>query len=161
MDRTVPHLLPHLNGIKLWRAEDPKFAVLFVFRLHLFFFIIIPQLLYAQAVPRMARLLRRLQRCFRRKPMRFFTFFLLYLMAGSLVFLHAVFSSDNSTQLNIAWNVARGSAGGVGKGTHGTTGQTGLSWTKDSTERGSDHTKSWNPDPKARTIKESDDGRGE
>ncbi|XP_048855564.1 WSC domain-containing protein 2-like [Brienomyrus brachyistius] len=109
----------------------------------------------------MARLLRRLQRCFHRKPGRFFTFFLLYLTAGSLVFLHAVFTNDNAAQPNVAWNVARGSAGGVGKGTHGKTRLTAVSSMKNSTvhERGSDHTESRNPDLKARTIKESDDAR--
>ncbi|XP_028852978.1 sialate:O-sulfotransferase 2 [Denticeps clupeoides] len=44
----------------------------------------------------MARLLLKVQRYFRRKPVRFFSFILLYLTAGSLVFLHSSFSSDRS-----------------------------------------------------------------
>lgn len=39
----------------------------------------------------MAKLWFRFQRYFRRKPVRFFTFLVLYLTAGSLVFLHAGF----------------------------------------------------------------------
>ncbi|XP_072520960.1 sialate:O-sulfotransferase 2 [Salminus brasiliensis] len=42
----------------------------------------------------MARALLKIQRYFRRKPVRFFSFILLYLTAGSLVFLHSGFSGD-------------------------------------------------------------------
>lgn len=42
----------------------------------------------------MARPLLKIQRYFRRKPIRFFSFILLYLTAGSLVFLHSGFSGD-------------------------------------------------------------------
>uniref|UniRef100_A0A8C1MIM3 WSC domain containing 2 n=1 Tax=Cyprinus carpio TaxID=7962 RepID=A0A8C1MIM3_CYPCA len=47
--------------------------------------------------PIMARPLLKIHRYFRRKPVRFFSFILLYLTAGSLVFLHSGFSSDTST----------------------------------------------------------------
>uniref|UniRef100_A0A671QVZ9 WSC domain-containing protein n=1 Tax=Sinocyclocheilus anshuiensis TaxID=1608454 RepID=A0A671QVZ9_9TELE len=47
--------------------------------------------------PIMARPLLKIHRYFRRKPIRFFSFILLYLTAGSLVFLHSGFSSDTST----------------------------------------------------------------
>ncbi|KAL7836325.1 hypothetical protein AOLI_G00276090 [Acnodon oligacanthus] len=43
----------------------------------------------------MARALLKIQRYFRRKPVRFFSFILLYLTAGSLVFLHSGFSGDS------------------------------------------------------------------
>ncbi|NXX94697.1 WSCD2 protein, partial [Centropus bengalensis] len=42
----------------------------------------------------MAKLLVKLQRYFRRKPVRFFTLLALYLAAGSLVFLHSGFSRE-------------------------------------------------------------------
>lgn len=42
----------------------------------------------------MAKLLVKLQRYFRRKPLRFFTLLALYLAAGSLVFLHSGFAGD-------------------------------------------------------------------
>ncbi|XP_066510432.1 sialate:O-sulfotransferase 2 isoform X1 [Hoplias malabaricus] len=44
----------------------------------------------------MARPLLKIQRYFRRKPIRFFSFILLYLTAGSLVFLHSGFSGDSA-----------------------------------------------------------------
>uniref|UniRef100_A0A8B9GZC3 Uncharacterized protein n=1 Tax=Astyanax mexicanus TaxID=7994 RepID=A0A8B9GZC3_ASTMX len=44
----------------------------------------------------MARALLKIQRYFRRKPVRFFSFILLYLTAGSLVFLHSGFSGDSA-----------------------------------------------------------------
>lgn len=42
----------------------------------------------------MAKLLVKLQRYFRRRPVRFFTLLALYLAAGSLVFLHSGFSGE-------------------------------------------------------------------
>ncbi|XP_009701859.1 PREDICTED: WSC domain-containing protein 2-like, partial [Cariama cristata] len=42
----------------------------------------------------MAKLLVKLQRYFRRKPVRFFTLLALYLAAGSLVFLHSGFTRE-------------------------------------------------------------------
>lgn len=43
----------------------------------------------------MARPLLKIQRYFRRKPVRFFSLILLYLTAGSLVFLHSGFVGGN------------------------------------------------------------------
>ncbi|GAA6087115.1 AP-4 complex subunit epsilon-1 isoform X2 [Tachysurus ichikawai] len=45
----------------------------------------------------MARPLLKIQRYFRRKPVRFFSFILLYLTAGSLVFLHSGFAGDSGS----------------------------------------------------------------
>uniref|UniRef100_A0A667ZV78 WSC domain containing 2 n=1 Tax=Myripristis murdjan TaxID=586833 RepID=A0A667ZV78_9TELE len=45
----------------------------------------------------MARPLLKIQRYFRRKPVRFFSLILLYLTAGSLVFLHSGFVGDSSS----------------------------------------------------------------
>ncbi|XP_006010796.1 sialate:O-sulfotransferase 2 isoform X2 [Latimeria chalumnae] len=44
----------------------------------------------------MAKLLLKFQRFFRRKPIRFFTFIILYLTAGSLVFLHSGFVGETA-----------------------------------------------------------------
>lgn len=44
----------------------------------------------------MAKLLVKLQRYFRRKPVRFFTLLALYLTAGSLVFLHSGFAGEST-----------------------------------------------------------------
>ncbi len=44
----------------------------------------------------MAKPLLKIQRYFRRKPVRFFSLILLYLTAGSLVFLHSGFVGDSS-----------------------------------------------------------------
>lgn len=44
----------------------------------------------------MAKLLVKLQRYFRRKPVRFFTLLALYLAAGSLVFLHSGFTGEST-----------------------------------------------------------------
>ncbi|KAG7274546.1 hypothetical protein CRUP_023923, partial [Coryphaenoides rupestris] len=54
----------------------------------------------------MARPLLKIQRYFRRKPVRFFSLILLYLTAGSLVFLHSGFVGGNFS----------GSGGGGGRG---------------------------------------------
>ncbi|XP_060048929.1 sialate:O-sulfotransferase 2 isoform X2 [Erinaceus europaeus] len=45
----------------------------------------------------MAKLWLKVQRYLRRKPVRFFTFLALYLMAGSLVFLHSGFGGQQTT----------------------------------------------------------------
>uniref|UniRef100_A0A803JBT6 WSC domain-containing 2 n=1 Tax=Xenopus tropicalis TaxID=8364 RepID=A0A803JBT6_XENTR len=42
----------------------------------------------------MAKIIVKFQRYFRRKPVRFFTFIILYLTAGSVVFLHASFEGE-------------------------------------------------------------------
>ncbi|XP_072101750.1 sialate:O-sulfotransferase 2-like isoform X2 [Mobula birostris] len=44
----------------------------------------------------MARLAIKIHRCFHRKPLRFFTFIMVYLMAGSLLFLHSGFVGDST-----------------------------------------------------------------
>ncbi|NWI51998.1 WSCD2 protein, partial [Calyptomena viridis] len=59
----------------------------------------------------MAKLLVKLQRYFRRKPVRFFTLLALYLAAGSLVFLHSGFSREPTVP-----GSPRGSTGGEGPG---------------------------------------------
>lgn len=43
----------------------------------------------------MAKIIVKFQRYFRRKPIRFFTFIILYLTAGSVVFLHASFEGEH------------------------------------------------------------------
>ncbi|NXC35133.1 WSCD2 protein, partial [Campylorhamphus procurvoides] len=59
----------------------------------------------------MAKLLLKLQRYFRRKPVRFFTLLALYLAAGSLVFLHSGFSGEPTVP-----GSPRGLAGAEGPG---------------------------------------------
>ncbi|NXI34832.1 WSCD2 protein, partial [Galbula dea] len=59
----------------------------------------------------MAKLLVKLQRYFRRKPVRFFTLLALYLAAGSLVFLHSGFSGEPTVTGN-----QRGPGTGEGPG---------------------------------------------
>ncbi|XP_027570663.2 WSC domain-containing protein 2 [Pipra filicauda] len=59
----------------------------------------------------MAKLLLKLQRYFRRKPVRFFTLLALYLAAGSLVFLHSGFSGEPTVP-----GSPRSPAGGEGPG---------------------------------------------
>ncbi|NXA16296.1 WSCD2 protein, partial [Sapayoa aenigma] len=59
----------------------------------------------------MAKLLVKLQRYFRRKPVRFFTLLALYLAAGSLVFLHSGFSGEPTVP-----GSPRSPAGGEGPG---------------------------------------------
>ncbi|NXS58579.1 WSCD2 protein, partial [Brachypteracias leptosomus] len=57
----------------------------------------------------MAKFLVKLQRSFRRKPVRFFTLLALYLAAGSLVFLHSGFSGEPTVP-----GSQRGPGGGPG-----------------------------------------------
>ncbi|XP_065548217.1 sialate:O-sulfotransferase 2 [Lathamus discolor] len=61
----------------------------------------------------MAKLLVKLQRYFRRKPVRFFTLLALYLAAGSLVFLHSGFAGESTVTGN-----QRGTGTGEGPGLH-------------------------------------------
>lgn len=100
----------------------------------------------------MARPLLKIQRYFRRKPVRFFSFILLYLTAGSLVFLHSGFSADSGSggghgPLASVMGRMATSAEGLGnvrrafKDTQ-TTRRFGLTWTK------------------ARINKEPEEGRG-
>ncbi|NWY50496.1 WSCD2 protein, partial [Chionis minor] len=59
----------------------------------------------------MAKLLVKLQRYFRRKPVRFFTLLALYLAAGSLVFLHSGFAGEPTVT-----GTQRGPGAGEGPG---------------------------------------------
>lgn len=101
----------------------------------------------------MARPLLKIQRYFRRKPVRFFSFILLYLTAGSLVFLHSGFSGDLGSRgghgpLASVEGATATSPEGLGiirrafKDTR-TTRRFGLTWAK------------------ARNSKEPEDGRGQ
>lgn len=98
------------------------------------------------------RPLLKIQRYFRRKPVRFFSFILLYLTAGSLVFLHSGFSGDSGSggghgPLASVEAAASTSADGLGtvrrafKDTR-TTRRFGLAWAN------------------ARNSKETEEGRG-
>lgn len=100
----------------------------------------------------MARPFLKIQRYFRRKPVRFFSFILLYLTAGSIVFLHSGFSGDLSSigghgPLASVEGVMATSAEGLGivrrpfRDTR-TTRKFGLTWTK------------------ARSTKEPEESRG-
>ncbi|XP_026103703.1 WSC domain-containing protein 2-like [Carassius auratus] len=137
--------------------------------------------------PIMAKPLLKIHRYFRRKPVRFFSFILLYLTAGSLVFLHSGFSSNTST------TGASGSGrdpliseGGASTGGGSSTAE-GLGllrrvfketrraprrfrppWRKENgaqhvpewAGRGVEHTSSWSHGAKGKTTKEMDNGRG-
>lgn len=127
----------------------------------------------------MAKTLLKIQRYFRRKPVRFFSLILLYLTAGSLVFLHAGFigesgpggrrrrdnavASGNPNSLSDA----RGH-GIIRRGFKDRSGRRyGPPWMKKTGEerqeavrRGGDYTTNWNRALKGRNAKEVDDGRG-
>lgn len=131
----------------------------------------------------MARPLLKIHRYFRRKPVRFFSFIILYLTAGSLVFLHSGFSSDSSTSGSGSGRDPVRSEGGAGvasptsdglgiigrvfKETQRAPRRFGPPWMKENgvqdapewAGRG-DHANSWNHGAKGRTTKEMDDGRG-
>ncbi|XP_055743069.1 WSC domain-containing protein 2 isoform X2 [Salvelinus fontinalis] len=132
----------------------------------------------------MARPLLKIQRYFRRKPVRFFSFILLYLTAGSLVFLHSGFVGDNSTGANggrdplVASEMGNRVASSDGRrvGMMGrvfkenrrpTPRRYGPPWMKgaagkdshDWRARGGDYTSSWNRALKGRNAKDLDDGR--
>lgn len=62
----------------------------------------------------MAKLWFKFQRYFRRKPVRFFTFLVLYLTAGSLVFLHAGFVGQPAVSPNQASPAAAGAPAAEG-----------------------------------------------
>lgn len=59
----------------------------------------------------MAKLWLKFQRYFRRKPVRFFTFLVLYLTAGSLVFLHSGFVGQPAVSQSQASPAAAGAGG--------------------------------------------------
>lgn len=127
----------------------------------------------------MAKTLLKIQRYFRRKPVRFFSLILLYLTAGSLVFLHAGFigesgpggrrrrdnavASGNPNSLSDARGL-----GVIRRGFKDRSGRRyGPPWMKKTGEerqeavrRGGDYTTNWNRALKGRNAKEVDDGRG-
>ncbi|KAM4616485.1 sialate:O-sulfotransferase 2 [Polymixia lowei] len=130
----------------------------------------------------MARPLLKIQRYFRRKPVRFFSLILLYLTAGSLVFLHSGFAGDNSSgagggrdplvasemRIRTSSSDGRGMGvmGRVFKETRRPGRRYGPPWMKktgrDSQDfggRGGDYTSSWNRALKGRNAKDMDDGR--
>lgn len=130
--------------------------------------------------PGMARFLVKFQRYFRRKPIRFFTLIVLYLTAGSLVFLHAGFSGEPRV-----WENAPATRGGPGEGTerqdlgtlplgkeakgtaeHLTTARRYGTWFKspsqDAAGRGKagDHGGTWSRALKGRHVREKEEDRG-
>lgn len=130
----------------------------------------------------MARPLLKIQRYFRRKPVRFFSFILLYLTAGSLVFLHSgivgisssrtngrrdpVVASAASSKTSLSDARAQGIMGRMFKGSHRTGRSYRSSWTKktgqdsqDWAGRGGDYTSNWNRALKGRYAKDLEDGR--
>ncbi|TRY71302.1 hypothetical protein DNTS_002245 [Danionella cerebrum] len=132
--------------------------------------------------PIMARPLLKIHRYFRRKPVRFFSFILLYLTAGSLVFLHSGFSGETTSNggSGSARDPVPAEAGGgssssdslgvlgrVFKETRRAPRRFGPPWLKenraqDSPEwvlRGVEHASSWSHGLRGRSTKEVDDGR--
>ena len=131
----------------------------------------------------MAKPLLKIQRYFRRKPVRFFSLILLYLTAGSLVFLHAGFVGDSGpggrggrdsvvaseTGSRTSLSDARGLGimGRVFKETRRSGRRYGPPWMKkarqeghETVRRGGDYTSNWNRALKGRNAKDMDDGRG-
>ncbi|XP_016409370.1 WSC domain-containing protein 2-like isoform X2 [Sinocyclocheilus rhinocerous] len=136
--------------------------------------------------PIMARPLLKIHRYFRCKPVRFFSFILLYLTAGSLVFLHSGFSSNTSTtgaSRSVRDPLISEGGGGTGGGSSTSDGlgllgrvfketwraprRFGPPWMKKNRAqdvpewagRGVDHTSSWSHGAKGKTTKGMDDGR--
>ncbi|XP_034004541.1 WSC domain-containing protein 2 isoform X2 [Trematomus bernacchii] len=130
----------------------------------------------------MAKPLLKIQRYFRRKPVRFFSLILLYLTAGSLVFLHSGFVGDSRSgtkggrdSLVASEKGGRTSlsdARGLGimsrvfKETRRSGRRYGPPWMKkpgqegqEKMRRGGDYTNNWNRALKARSAKDVDDGR--
>uniref|UniRef100_A0A3P8VWJ9 WSC domain containing 2 n=1 Tax=Cynoglossus semilaevis TaxID=244447 RepID=A0A3P8VWJ9_CYNSE len=131
----------------------------------------------------MAKTLLKIQRYFRRKPVRFFSLILLYLTAGSLVFLHSGFINDSGpggrgSQEAVAASEKGNSrtsashARGLGivsrvfKETHRSGRRYGPPWMKRKSQegqeaetRGGDYTSNWNRALKGRNAKEAEDGR--
>lgn len=130
----------------------------------------------------MAKPLLKIQRYFRRKPVRFFSLILLYLTAGSLVFLHAGFVGDNgpgarggrdSLIASEMGSWASSDTRGLGlmsrvfKEKRRSGRRFGPPWMKKSRQeglgmvgRGRDYTSNWNRALKGRNAKDLDDGRG-
>ncbi|XP_041855844.1 WSC domain-containing protein 2 [Melanotaenia boesemani] len=130
----------------------------------------------------MAKPLLRIQRYFRRKPVRFFSLILLYLTAGSLVFLHSGFVGDSGPGAlggrdsiiasEMGSRTSSSDTRGLGimsrvfKETRRSGRRFGPRWMRKSrqdvhetTRRGGDYTSNWNRALKGRNAKEMDDGR--
>lgn len=131
----------------------------------------------------MAKPLLRIQRYFCRKPVRFFSLILLYLTAGSLVFLHSGFIGNSGPGARGGRDsVVASEAGGRGsssdnqrlgimsrvfKETRRSGRRFGPRWMRNSGQggrdavgRGGDYASSWNRALKGRNAKDIDDGRG-
>lgn len=130
----------------------------------------------------MAKPLLKIQRYFRRKPVRFFSLILLYLTAGSLVFLHSGFVGDSGpgsrggrdsvVAAEMGGRTSMSDARGLGimsrvfKETRRSGRRYGPPWMKkarqegqDTVRRGGDYTNNWNRALKGRSAKDVDDGR--
>ncbi|XP_061585126.1 sialate:O-sulfotransferase 2 [Cololabis saira] len=130
----------------------------------------------------MAKPLLRIQRYFRRKPVRFFSLILLYLTAGSLVFLHSGFIGDSgpgarggrdsivSSEMISRSSSSDTRSGGimsrVFKDTHRSGRRFSPQWVRrngheghKTLSRGRDYTHNWNRALKGRNAKDMDDGR--
>lgn len=131
----------------------------------------------------MAKPLLKIQRYFRRKPVRFFSLILLYLTAGSLVFLHSGFVGDSGSGARagrdsvvaseMGSRTSLSDARGLGimsrvfKETRRSGRRFGPPWMKNARQengqavrRGGDYTNNWNRALKGRNAKDMDDGRG-
>lgn len=131
----------------------------------------------------MAKALLKIQRYFRRKPVRFFSLILLYLTAGSLVFLHSGFVGDSGpvgrgsrdsvavvetgSRTSSSDSRRLGIMGRVFKETRKSSRRYGPPWMKktgregrEKAVRGGDYTSNWNRALKGRNAKDMDDGRG-
>lgn len=131
----------------------------------------------------MAKPLLKIQRYFRRKPVRFFSLILLYLTAGSLVFLHSGFVGDSSpgarggrdpvvasemgSRTSLSDTRGLGIMSRVFKETRRSGRRYGPPWMKkarqeghETVRRGGDYTSNWNRALKGRNAKDMDDGRG-
>ncbi|KAI9545134.1 WSC domain-containing protein 2 [Dissostichus eleginoides] len=130
----------------------------------------------------MAKPLLKIQRYFRRKPVRFFSLILLYLTAGSLVFLHSGFvgesrsgarggrdslvASEKGGRTSLSDARGLGIMSRVFKETRRSGRRYGPPWMKkpgqegqETVRRGGDYTNNWNRALKARSAKDVDDGR--
>ncbi|XP_074494093.1 sialate:O-sulfotransferase 2 [Sebastes fasciatus] len=130
----------------------------------------------------MAKPLLKIQRYFRRKPIRFFSLILLYLTAGSLVFLHSGFVGDSGpgarggrdsvVAAEMGGRTSMSDARGLGimsrvfKETRRSGRRYGPPWMKkarqeghETVRRGGDYTNNWNRALKGRSAKDVDDGR--
>lgn len=131
----------------------------------------------------MAKPLLKIQRYFRRKPVRFFSLILLYLTAGSLVFLHSGFVGDSGpggrggrdslVASEMGGRTSMSDTRGLGimsrvfKETRRSGRRYGPPWMKkdrregqDTLRRQGDYTNNWNRALKGRSAKDVDDGRG-